>query len=111
MDERVHFISLVNEYDETFTALCERFGISRKTGYKWVARYEAGGAAGLAEHRPVAHTCPHRTAAEVLDQVIELRKEHPTWGPKKLRARLATLGVEAMPAASTIGDALKRHGL
>ena len=111
MDERVHFISLVNESDETFTALCERFGISRKTGYKWVARYEAQGAAGLSEQRPVARTCPHRTSAEVLDKVIELRKEHPTWGPKKLRARLDALGVEALPAASTIGDALHKHGL
>lgn len=111
MDERVHFISLVNESDETFTELCARFGISRKTGYKWLARYEARGAAGLAEHRPVAHSCPHRTPAEVLDRLIELRKEHPKWGPKKLRARLQTLGVEVLPAASTIGDALKKHGL
>jgi transposase InsO family protein len=111
MDERVHFISLVNESDETFTELCARFGISRKTGYKWVARYEAGGAAGLAERRPVAHTFPHRIDAELLHQVIELRKERPKWGPKKLRARLEALGVEALPAASTIGDALKKHGL
>jgi putative transposase len=111
MDERIHFISMVNESDETFTEICERFGISRKTGYKWVARYEAHGAAGLVEHRPVAHSCPHRTPAEVLDQLIELRKQHPKWGPKKLRARLETLGVEVLPAASTIGDALKKHGL
>jgi len=111
MDQRVEFISLVNESDETFKELCERVGISRKTGYKWVARYEERGAAGLAEHRPVAHTCPHRTPAAVLDKLIELRKEHPTWGPKKLRARLETLGVEELPAASTIGDALNKHGL
>lgn len=111
MDERVHFISLVNEADETFTTLCKRFGISRKTGYKWVERYEARGAEGLAERRPVANSCPHRMAKEVLDRVIELRKEHPSWGPKKLRARLESLGLETLPAASTIGDALKKHGL
>jgi putative transposase len=85
--------------------------ISRKTGYKWVARYEARGAEGLAERRPVARSCPHQTAPDVLHQVIELRKEHPKWGPKKLRARLEALGLEALPAASTIGDALKKHGL
>jgi transposase len=111
MDERVRFVSLVNDSDETFTALCERFGISRKTGYKWVTRYEARGAAGLEERRPVAHSFPHQTPEPVLDQLIELRKEHPRWGPKKLRARLEALGVELVPAASTIGDVLKKHGL
>jgi transposase InsO family protein len=111
MNERVHFVSLVNESDDTFTALCERFGISRKTGYEWVARYEAGGAAGLAERRPVAHSFPHRVPDEVLHKLIELRKEYPKWGPKKLRVRLEALGLPAVPAASTIGDALKKHGL
>jgi putative transposase len=111
LDERLHFISLVNESDETFSALCECFGISRKTGYKWVARYEARGPAGLAEHRPIAASCPHRTPSAVLNELIELRKEHPTWGPKKLRARLEALGVDQVPAASTIGDALKKYGL
>jgi transposase InsO family protein len=111
MDERVHFVSLVNESDETFTVLCERFGISRKTGYKWVARYEARGAVGLAERRPVAHSFPHRTPDDVLHRLIELRKEYPKWGPKKLRARLEALGLTVVPAASTIGEALKKHGL
>jgi putative transposase len=111
MDERVHFVSLVDESEETFSALCERFGISRKTGYKWVKRYEAGGPAALAERRPVAHTFPHRVPDDVLDRLIELRKEHPKWGPKKLRVLLESLGVEMIPAASTIGDALKKHGL
>jgi transposase InsO family protein len=111
MDERVQFISLVNDSDETFSALCERFGISRKTGYKWVARYEARGPAGLQEQRPVAHSFPHRIREDVLHRLIELRKEHPKWGPKKLRARLEALGLAVVPAASTIGDALKKHGL
>lgn len=111
MDERVHFIALVNESDESFSQLCARFGISRKTGYKWVARYEAEGPAGLAIKAPVAKTCPHRTAGNVLEQLIELRKQHPKWGPRKLRARLEALGLESLPAASTIGDVLKRHGL
>ena len=52
MEERMRFITSVNESDETFTELCARFGISRKTGYKWVERYEADGVAGLAEGRP-----------------------------------------------------------
>ena len=111
MDQRVHFISVVNESNETFTEICERFGISRKTGYKWVQRYEERGAAGLADHASAPHSCPHKMAAESLRRVIDLRKEHPTWGPKKLRARLQALGVEGVAATSTIGDALKRYGL
>ncbi len=111
MEERMRFITSVNESDETFSELCARFGISRKTGYKWVERYEADGVAGLAEGRPVARSCPHRMPDELLNRVLELRKEHPTWGPKKLRARLLALGVEAVPASSTIGDALKKYGL
>ncbi len=111
VEERMRFITSVNDTDETFTELCARFGISRKTGYKWVERYETQGPGGLDEGRPVARSCPHRTPGEQLDRVLELRKEHPTWGPKKLRARLLSLGVEAVPAPSTIGDALKKYGL
>lgn len=111
VEERMRFIAAVNDSDETFSELCARFGISRKTGYKWVERYEEHGVAGLAEGRPVARSCPHRMPSELLDQLLELRKEHPTWGPKKLRARLSAQGVVAVPAPSTIGDALKKHGL
>jgi transposase InsO family protein len=111
VDERVQFITEVNETQESFAALCRRFGISRKTGYKWCERYETYGSAGLAERGPVALTCPHKTAAEVVEALVELRKEHPSWGPKKLRARLQALGRSDVPAASTIGDLLKKHGL
>jgi transposase InsO family protein len=111
VDERVRFIGLVNDSDETFASLCRRFGISRKTGYKWVSRYEQLGPRGLEERRPVARTFPHATPVAVLDQLLELRKEWPTWGPKKLRARLESLGVGPVPAASTIGELLKQHGL
>ena len=111
VEERMRFVLAVSESDETFSALCARFGISRKTGYKWVERYEELGVEGLNEGRPVARSCPHRMPSELLHQVVELRKEHPTWGPKKLRARLQDVGVAGVPAASTIGDALKKHGL
>lgn len=111
VDERVRFIALVNESNESFSALCAQFKISRKTGYKWVARYEALGPAGLVDGRPVALHLPHSTPPEMIHRLVELRKERPTWGPKKLRARLQTLGITEVPAASTIGDLLKKHGL
>lgn len=111
VDQRVRFITEVNESQESFAALCRRFGISRKTGYKWCARYEEYGPAGLEERLPIARQCPHKTADELAAALIELRKEHPTWGPKKLKARLEALGTQDVPAASTIGDLLKRYGL
>ena len=111
VDERVHFITEVNESQESFAALCRRFKISRKTGYKWCDRYEELGPAGLEERAPIARTCPHKTADELVTLLVELRKQHPTWGPKKLKARLEALDACEVPAASTIGDLLKRHGL
>jgi putative transposase len=111
VDEVVQFITDVNNSQESFAALCRRFGISRKTGYKWCDRYEEFGPAGLEQRAPVALTCPHKTADELVTALVELRKEHPSWGPKKLKARLETLGTSDVPAASTIGDLLKRHGL
>lgn len=111
MDERVRFITEVNKAQVSFAALCRSFGISRKTGYKWCDRYEEFGPAGLEERPPIARHCPHKTADELVAALIELRKDHPTWGPKKLKARLEALGTKDVPAASTIGDMLKRHGL
>ena len=111
VDERVQFITEVNKVEDSFSAVCRRFGISRKTGYKWCERYEEYGPAGLVERAPIALTCPHKTADELVEALVELRKEHPSWGPKKLKARLQALGRSDVPAASTIGDLLKKHGL
>lgn len=111
MDERIHFISLVNESDEAFSDICARFGISRKTGYKWLERYEEHGAEGLVERPSIAGSCPHATSQDIVGKLVELRKEYPKWGPKKLRVRLQAMGIEGPPAASTIGELLKKHGL
>ncbi len=111
VNELVRFITEVNESPESFAAVCRSFGISRKTGYKWCDRYEREGPAGLQVRRPVAQTCPHRTAEKLVAALVELRKEHPSWGPKKLKARLEAQGVSNVPAASTIGELLKGHGL
>jgi transposase InsO family protein len=110
MDERVRLIALWNEGQMNVTQLSRAFGISRKTVYKWLDRYEQAGAAGLVEAAPIARHYPHATPETVVAAVLELRKERPTWGPKKLRARLAQLGVP-VPAVSTVGELLKKHGL
>lgn len=112
MDERIRFIAAVTEDPRgNFTRLCARFGISRAKGYKWISRYEAYGAAGLEDRKPIAQHCPHRTSDAVVDQILELRKRHPYDGPKKLRAMLLAQGAVGVPAASTIGDLLTRYGM
>ena len=112
VDERLRFIAAVQEDPKgNFRRLCERFGISRPKGYKWLKRYREMGPAGLEDRKPIARSCPHRTANVVVDRVIEMRKEHPYDGPKKLRARLLAFGEPQVPAASTIGEILDRYGL
>ncbi len=111
VDERMRFIVAVNEDPKgNFRRLCESFGISRAKGYKWVQRYREHGPSGLEDRKPVARSCPHRTPDAMVDRVVAMRKDHPFDGPEKLRARLRSLD-EPVPAASTIGEILYRHGL
>jgi putative transposase len=113
VDQRVQFIAALQQDPKgNFTRLCARFGMARPTGYALVKRYNERGVAAFEDQEPVARSCPHRTAAEVEDRIVALRKEHPFEGPKKLRARLFATSPElAVPAASTIGDILERQGL
>ena len=108
MNERVRFIGLYLEDVEPFSCLCERYGVSRKTGYKWVVRYESDGVAGLEERSRAPLLHPHAVADEVLDKILRARKKHPRWGPRKLRVILQRHYPElALPAASTIGEVLR----
>ena len=94
------------------TVLCHEYGISRKTGYKWLGRYHREGAAGLRDrsHAPLRHGQAHDVA--VVQAVLGLRERWRHWGPKKLRVKLGELHPELpLPAASTIGDWLRREGL
>lgn len=112
MDERIRFIGAYYERLYTMTELCERFGMTRQDGYKWVKRYEAEGVEGLADRGHAPHHCPHRIQPEVARALVELRRKHPRWGPITLRAHLAKLRPELhLPAASTVGDLLTREGL
>jgi len=112
MDERVQFITDYQRQLFTMTALCDRYGISRKTGYKVLARYDAEGAAGLAERSSRPGHSPQATAAPVVHAIVALRQRYPTWGGKKI---VAVLGEKhptwALPAISTANDILQRHAL
>src|SRR5450759_5044 len=84
MEEIIRFVSLANSGRFSLLELCEDFGISRKTGYKHLTRYEADGLKGLQPRSRRPKHCPHKTDEEVERLVIEERKAHPRWGPKKL---------------------------
>jgi transposase InsO family protein len=112
MDERVQFISDYRRQFFTMSELCQRYDVSRKTGYALVARYEREGVAGLARRSSRPHHNPQATAQALVDAIVEMRKRHSTWGGKKI---LAVLGERqptwAWPAVSTANDILKRHDL
>jgi transposase InsO family protein len=112
LEQKRKFIEAWQANQEPFIALCDRFGVSRKSGYKWLARYEARGLSGLVEGSRVAHHLPHKTSAEVEDALVALKREKPHWGPKKLLVLLARRrpGV-GVPAPSTASAILKKHGL
>jgi len=112
MDERLQFIARVLAGEDEMTVLCGEYRVSRKTGYKWLGRYIANGAAGLAErsHAPLQHGQAHEVA--VVQAVLVLRQRWPHWGPKKLRVKLVEHHPELpLPAASTIGEWLRREGV
>ena len=112
MRERLRFISDLETCLYSMSELCEMYGISRKTGYKWAERYAAEGLEGLADRSRAPNSCPHRIRPEIREAILDLRHEHPTWGPRKLRTVLKSQQPEQpWPAASTIGDLLKREGL
>jgi transposase InsO family protein len=92
--------------------LCRQYGISRKTGYQRVARYDAEGRAGMEDRSHARHHQAHAVSASVEREVLRLRGAHPYWGPRKLRAWLQrATPTQVWPAASTIGGLLQRHGL
>jgi transposase len=112
MEERIRFVKDGRMGLYTMTELCERYGISRKTGYKWLARFEAEGAAGLVDRSRAPHRCEHRMSEAVREALLEVRRKHPSWGPRKLLARLEGRHPRtAWPAASSVGELLRREGL
>jgi transposase InsO family protein len=112
MDERVQFIADHRSGMWTMTELCERYEVSRKTGYKWLDRYGSEGPAGLMDrsHAPRVHG--RATPLNIVDSIVGLRKKRPTWGPRKIIAKLGESqpGI-GWPSPSTAGEILKRANL
>lgn len=112
MDERVGFIADHQSGLWTMTELCERYEVSRKTGYKWLSRYRLEGAAGLVERSHAPHVHGRATPEHLVEAIVGLRRERPNWGPRKIVGKLAARQPEVdWPSPSTAGDILKRAGL
>ena len=109
MSQRSELVRLMKQDGANVSRLSEAFGVSRTIAYKWLRRASAN--EGLTDRSRRPRRSPAKTVADLEMMVVSLRRRHPAWGGRKLRRRLLDLGVEAVPAASTITDILHRHGL
>ena len=89
MDQRLQFVQDALSDRFTMTALCARYSVSRRTGYKWLARYAEEGRQGLQDRSRAPHHCPHKISAQMTALFCDLRGAHPYWGARKLLAVLA----------------------
>src|SRR6266436_3368414 len=112
MEEKLRFVFEHELQERTMTELCDRYEITRQTGYVWLRRYREAGAAGLLEQSRAAHRHGNQMPEEIEQQVLELRQAHMRWGPRKLKRILERDEPgRSWPAASTIGALLQREGL
>ncbi|MFZ2448118.1 MAG: IS481 family transposase [Syntrophobacteraceae bacterium] len=110
MSPKKEFIVLASSGQNNISELCRRFGISRKTAYKWIGRYGAEGEPGLADKPKRPHSSPNETPLACQEAIIEIRKNLPTWGGRKIRHVLASFDFDPVPAKSTVNSILKRKG-
>ena len=112
VDERTRFIEDVHRSLKSFTAICERYGISRTTGYKWLARWKAHGPPGLEDRPSRPKHCPWATTPEVVEAILDLRRTYDDYGAKKIRWFLQRHRPELdLPSRTTIHNILCRHDL
>ncbi len=110
VDLRLEIVNRLTK-GERISDLCREYGISRKTGDKYKQRFKRLGVAGLQERSSAPSVIPHKTSPELVAIVVAARKQHPTWGGKKLKEVLEKQHNRRFPAVSTIGEILLRHDL
>jgi transposase InsO family protein len=109
MNQRREFVLLAQHDATNVRQLCQQFGISAKTGYKWLERYRALGEAGLADRSRRPHCSPRRSSESLEHAVLALHRRYPCWGARKLHA-LLPIPDEDKPHPSTIAAILTRYG-
>ncbi len=111
-NERMRFVVDWERGEDSMAELCRRYGVSRKTGYKWLQRYREQGLAGLQDQPCAPRSHPNQTPAAIEQQILAAKAAHPKWGPLTLQGWLEKQHPSvAWPARSTIGNLLQRHGL
>src|SRR5207245_10874014 len=112
MRERTEFIVEHRSGLYSFSALCEKYQISRKTGYKFLERFEVDGLEGLRDRSRAPKSSPQRLSAEVVELLVTARHKHPRWGAQTILDYLCRRHeLEHWPARSTVAELFKRHGL
>jgi transposase InsO family protein len=95
----------------TVTDVARRNGVSRQAVHEWLRKYASHGLAGLVDHSSKPQSCPHQMPAVVEARIVELRLEHPGWGPRTIEHRLGNEGIDPPPGRTSIYRCLVRHGL
>ena len=109
-EQRRNFVRDYESGQWSMSELCERYGITRPAGYKWVERIRAEGEAGLVERSRAPNGCPHRTPVAMEQRILALRTRYG-WGAKKLLQVLEKQRPDvAWPARSTVNAILERNG-
>lgn len=108
--QRLEFVTLATAEGANRRRLCRRFGISPKTGYKWIHRFLEGGPEALQDHSRRPQSSPNRTPESMERAILGVRDAHPVWGARKIRARLEAQGLSNLPSVSTITAILQRNG-
>jgi putative transposase len=111
MEERKRFIHAVMESNGSFNDTCQEFGISRKTGYKWLHRFEEGGYPGLADQSRRPNSAPGQLPESMVCDLIKLKLAHNSWGPKKIHSLFAQIHGENTPSLSSVNRIFMKAGL
>jgi transposase InsO family protein len=111
VEQRYRAVLEVLEEGVSVTEVARRYGVARQTVHGWLRRYAEGGLGGLADRSPRPASCPHQMPAPVEARIVAMRREHPGWGPSRIRWELERAGVVPLPGRSAVYRALVRHGL
>ena len=112
VEERMRFVMEYQSGRWTMSELCRAYGVSRPTGYALLERFQREGPAGLEDHSRAPWRHPNQTLAKIEEQILQLRRKRPSWGPKKLQVYLRQKRPRTLwPSQSTMGELLSREGL
>ena len=112
VNQRQEFVKAALMKKVSFSELCEQYQISRKTGYKWLQRFENGGSPNLSDQSRRPDSCAHQVSEDAIIKMIRLKQAHMAWGPKKIKELLArSMSTQDAPSISTVQRILKKAGM